>query len=339
MIHINFSDNKRSLIEKIGFPKRRDASGKTGVIGAHNNDQWLQERINSEAENNLGEIQSSEFIEMIEKREKNSHNFQIHLGKFSSENCAVEHCDDKYDAGNVNNVDMARDLTGKITGCNVEEAANDDTDEYVIMLSENSFLADNQRTDGRSRPARGSGTNYGRIENTDEEAEPSATCINTGNFFREDVELQQDDEGSSSSEDDRGSVLTTKPAHTSQDPIEMRDNSSSHADDDSKRNSARDDDGDTERDDIARNDDGEKTSDCDDDKSEKSHTKTLETNESTTFNDQEQRVSSLGMTDYLIPLKVMVKQLSENINNFICLLLSLFCITAALRRGLIPKLW
>ena len=310
MIH-NFSDNKRSLIEKIWFAKRRVASGKTGVIGAHNNDQWLQERINSEAENNLGEIQSSEFIEMIEKREKNSHNFQIHLGKFSSENCAVEHCDDKYDAGNVNNVDMARDLTEKITGCNVEEAANDDTDEYVIMLSENSFLADNQRTDGRSRPARGSGTNYGRIENTDEEAEPGATCINTCNFSREDVELQQDDEGSSSSEDDRGSVLTTKPAHTSQDPIEMRDNSSSHADDDSKRNSARDDDGDTERDDIARNDDGEKTSDCDDEKSEKSHTKTLETNESTTFNDQKQRTTSFS-AENLIPFKVVLKIMSTS---------------------------
>ena len=146
MIHINFSDNKRSLIEKIRFPKRRDASGKTGVIGAHNNDQWLQERINSEAENNLGEIQSSEFIEMIEKREKNSHNFQIHLGKFSSENCAVEHCDDKYDAGNVNNVDMARDLTEKITGCNVEEAALvprrrvGNGREDLVIVDENSLL-------------------------------------------------------------------------------------------------------------------------------------------------------------------------------------------------------
>ena len=298
------------MIEKICFHKRQDASGKTGVIGAHNNDQWLQERINSEAENNLGEIQSSEFIEMIEKREKNSHNFQNnHLGKFSSEHCAVEHCDDKYDAGNVNNVDMARDLTGKITGCMAEEAANDDTEEYVIMLSENSFLADNQQTDGRLS----SGTNYGRIENTDEEAseELGAVCINTGNFSREDVGLQDDDEGSSSTEDDRGSVLTTKPAHTaSQDPIEMRDNSSSHAEDDSERNSGRDDGGDTKRDDIARNDDGEKTSDCDDEKSEKSHTKTLETNESTTFNDQEQRNTSLSMADSLIPLKVRVKTFS-----------------------------
>ena len=118
-----FRDDKRSLIAKICFHKRQDASGKTGVIGAHSNDQWLQERINSEAENNLGEIQSSEFIEMIEKREKNSHNFQIHLGKFSPENCPVEHCDDKYDAaGAVNNVDMTEDLTGKITGCKSEEA-------------------------------------------------------------------------------------------------------------------------------------------------------------------------------------------------------------------------
>ena len=297
------------MIEKICFHERQDASGKTGVIGAHNNDQWLQERINSEAENNLGEIQSSEFIEMIEKREKNSHNFQNHLGKFSSENCAAEHYDDKLDAaGNVNNVDM--DSTGKITGCMAGEAANDDTDEYVIMLSENSFLADNQQTDGRLS----SGTNYGRIENTDEEAseEPGAVCSNTGNFSREDVGLQdEDDEGSSSTEDDRGSVLTTKPAHTaSQDPIEMRDNSSSHAEDDSERNSARDDDGDTKRDDIARNDDGEKTSDCDDEKSEKSHTKTLETNESTTFNDQEQRNTSLSMADSLIPLKVRVKTFS-----------------------------
>ena len=317
-----FRDDKRSLIAKICFHKRQDASGKTGVIGAHSNDQWLQERINSEAENNLGEIQSSEFIEMIEKREKNSHNFQIHLGKFSPENCPVEHCDDKYDAaGAVNNVDMTEDLTGKITGCKSEEAANDDTDEYVIMLSENSFLADNQPTDG---PARRAGTNYGRIENTDEEDEEvgaAAACINTGNFSGEDVGLQDDDEGSSSTEDDRGSVLTTKPAHSSQDPIEMRDNSSSHADDDSKRNSARDDDGDIERDDIARNDDGEKTSDCDDEKSEKSHTKTLETNESTTFNDQEQRnTSPSSMADSLIPLKVNIFQrLNQNINNFIFL--------------------
>ena len=309
------------MIGKICFHKRKDASGKTGVTGAHSNDQWLQERINSEAENNLGEIQSTEFIEMIEKREKNSHNFQIHLGKFMSENCALEHCDDKHDAGNVNNVDMATDLTEKITGSNAEEAANDDTEEYVIMLSENSFLADNQQADGRSRPARGSGTNYGRIENTDEEAETGAACINTGNFSGEDVELQHDDEGSSSSEDDRGSVLTTKPAHTSQDPIEMRDNSSSHAEDDSERNSARDDEGDIERDYIARNDDGEKTSDCDDEKSEKSHTKTLETNESTTFNDQEQRnTSPSSMADSLIPLKVNIFQrLNQNINNFISL--------------------
>ena len=316
------------MIGKICFHKRQDASGKTEVIGAQSNDQWLRERINSEAENNLGEIQSSEFIEMIEKREKNSHNFQIHLGKFSPENCSVEHCDDKYDAaGAVNNVDMTEDLTGKITGCKSEEAANDDTEEYVIMLSENSFLADNRPTDGHSSgpAARRSGTNYGRIENTDEAVEDevggAAACINTGNFSGEDVGLQEDDEGSSSTEDDRGSVLTTKPAHSSQDPIEMRDNSSSHAEDDSERNSARDDESDIERDNIARNDDGEKTSDCDDEKSEKSHTKTLETNESTTFNDQEQRnTSPSSMADSLIPLKVNIFQrLNQNINNFISL--------------------
>lgn len=323
------------MIGKICFHKRQDASGKTGVIGAHGNDQWLQERINSEAENNLGEIQSSEFIEMIEKREKNSHNFQIHLGNFSPENCSVEHCDDKYDAaGAVNNVDMTEDLTGKITGCKSEEAANDDTDEYVIMLSENSFLADNQPTDGHSsRPAaRRSGTNYGRIENTDEEVEDevgAAPCINTGNFSGEDVGLQEDDEGSSSTEDDRGSVLTTKPAHSSQDPIEMRDNSSSHAEDDSERNSARDDEGDIERDNIARNDDGEKTSDCDDEKSEKSHTKTLETNESTTFNDQEQRnTSPSSMADSLIPLKVNIFQRLNQKTSTTLSLFSLFYITA-----------
>ena len=306
-----FREDERSLFDNIRFHFHKkcgvDASGKSEVIAAHNNDQWLQERIYSEAENNLGEIQSSEFIEMIEKREKNSQYCQIQLGKSVSENCGLKHCDDKYDAGDVNNVDTATHLTEKITG----EAANDDTDEYVIMLSENSFLADNQQNDGRNTLARSSGTNYGRIENTDEEVESGASCINTDNFSGEEVELQQDDEGSSSSEDDRGSVLTTKPAHTSQDPIEMRDNSSSHADDDFKRKSGRDDDGDTERDDIARNDDGEKTSDCDDEKSEKSHTKTLETNESTTFNDQKQRTTSFS-AENLIPFKVVLKIMSTS---------------------------
>ena len=54
-----FREDERSLFDNIRFHFHKkcgvDASGKSEVIGAHNNDQWLQERIYSEAENNLGE--------------------------------------------------------------------------------------------------------------------------------------------------------------------------------------------------------------------------------------------------------------------------------------------
>ena len=49
-------------------------------------------------------------------------------------------------------------------------------------------------------------------------------------------------------------------------------------------------------------DDGEKTLDCNDDTTEKFDTKSLETNESTTFNDQEQSMT-FYKTENLIPLK------------------------------------
>ena len=103
--------------------------------------------------------------------------------------------------------------------------------------------------------------------------------------------------------------MTIKPASQSQDPIEIRDNCSSHADD--LVENTTDDVTDTIRDNLERNDDVEKTLDCgDDDMTENSNTKTLETNESTTSNDQEQRIKSHKMGN-LIPLKAMQSLLSN----------------------------
>ena len=235
---------------------------------------------------------------MIEKREKCSENFQIRLRNSVTEKCSTDN-HDECDAhvaptvtsiGNNDDTDTAKDLT-EIASIHL---TGDINDECMILLSENSHASDFPACE--SDAALISRISHDRIENTDE----SASCINTRNFSSEQVELEQEDESSSSDEDDRESVLTTKYTPTSQDPIEIRDNSSSHADD--LKGNGSDEDSDTKHDDTARNDDEEKTSDCNDDQAEKSDTKSLETNESTTFNDQEQRLA-FYKTENLMPLK------------------------------------
>ena len=279
--------------------KSKGDAASSGIIGAFDDDEWIYEKKQLENEN-LGETLSSEFISMIEKREKNFEHFPIHSGNVATDTCSSR-SENKIDVPlNADNLDIAANFT-EITRFNVEA----DDDEYIIMMSKNSFQNSNdeQPTD-IYKGSTHSTTNYGRNENTDE----GASCIFTRNFSQPELgpEMVQENEMSSEcsqAEDDRISVLTTKHASTSQDPIETCDNSSYHADEMKRSNT--EDDTDTERDDMARNDgddDGEKTLDCNDDKTEKSNTKSLQTNESTTSNDQEQR-TSFYQTENLIPLK------------------------------------
>ena len=247
-----------------------------------------------ESENNLGEI-SSEFIEMIEKREKKFTNDKIGL-----ENTTTD-CNKFADTEQNDFVENHDNFTN-VTNLNDEE--NDD--EYVVMLAKNPLELVNEPEDS-SDEALNLGANYGRIENCNdhalEEADDADSCIYTEHFLTEDAQHMHRDERSSSDEDDSKSVLTTEPASQSQDPIGIRDNCSSHADD--LVENTTDDVTDTIRDNLERNDDVEKTFGCgDDDTTENSDTKTLETNESTTSNDQEQRIKS-HKTENLIPLKVV----------------------------------
>ena len=261
-----------------------------------------------ESENNLGEILSSEFIAMIEKREKKITNAEIELENTANDNNFAD--TEKYDSRSfVENHDVSTNFTN-ITRLNDEE----NNDEYVVMLAKNSFEPANDPEDCGDE-ALNQAANYGGIDNCNdhalEEVDDADSCIYTEHFSTEDAQHMHKDEESSSDEDDSKSVLTAEPASQSQDPIEIRDNCSSHADD--LVENTTDDVTDTVRDNLGRNDDVEKTLDCgDDDTTEKSDTKTLETNESTTSNDQEQRINS-HKTENLIPLKAMQ---SLPANNF-----------------------
>ena len=265
------------------------------VIGAFDEDEWTYERSQSDSENDLGEILSTEFIEMIERREKNSENFQTESEK--SATCNQEKMCENFEGTapcpqELDDRDLATSIYSQMTRFDVEEDDYDECNEYVVMESEESFAPDNERPDNIAK----SGTNYASAGETTQETAAGLKC--------RDENMEEDEEMFSDEDDnDNDSVMTAKHEPVNRDPIEVRDNSSSHADD--LESNFVDDEGDTERDDVTRNDDDhqEKTLDCNHDKPEPSDTKTLETNESTTPDDQEQSPASYK-TDNLIPFKV-----------------------------------
>ena len=220
---------------------------------------------------------------MIEKREKNLLNVQNPADNVTTDISSGSHKNDG--PLNGDNAEIATNFT-EITRFNGKSE-----NEYIIMMSKESFERNNGPADIYIDADTHSTTNYGRNENTDE----AASCIETSNFSLDDVQaeiqvgtfevtfsrpvigqlrpmksfdwlildlkhsqiqLQQENERSSQDGDDRESVLTTKHASTSQDPIEIRDNPSSHADECEERNNT-DDDTDTVRDNMARNDDAD----------------------------------------------------------------------------------
>ena len=272
-------------------------SSEAQVIGAFDEDEWIYERSQSDSENYLGEILSTEFIEMIERREKNCENFKTESEK--SATCNQEKMCENFEGTvpcpqQLDERDLATSIYSQMTRFNVEDEDDDydECNEYVVMVSEESFAPDNEPMDNIAK----SGTNYARAGEKLQETAVEMKCGEEN--IEEDEEMFSDED-----DNDNDSVMTAKHEAVNRDPIEVRDNSSSHADD--LESNFVDDEGDTERDDVTRNDDDhqEKTLDCNHDKPEPSDTKTLETNESTTCDDQEQSPASYK-TDNLIPFKV-----------------------------------
>ena len=264
---------------------RESASDEEGkVIGAFDEDEWLYERNQSNSENNLGEILSTEFIEMIERREKNCVRLQTESGNSATNNNTLEICENFAGAEEENDA-----VTSSVNSQLTSRYNNDDYDvveEYVGMLLEESFAPVNEQLDTSAKSV----TN-------DDGVVGGENMQETANEMFRDEEDEEDDT-------DNDSVMTAKHEAVNQDPIEERDISSSDADD--LESNSVDDGGDTKRDDVTSldDDDREKTLDCNHDKPKHSDTKTFETNESTTWDDHEQRTASYQAKDNLIPFKV-----------------------------------
>ena len=181
MRNLIFRDDERNVFDKIrdylhGKGNER-TGGKTEIIGAFDDDEWTYEKKRLENEN-LVETISNEFMSMIEKREKNLLNVQNPADNVTTDISSGSHKNDG--PLNGDNAEIATNFT-EITRFNGKSE-----NEYIIMMSKESFERNNGPADIYIDADTHSTTNYGRNENTDE----AASCIETSNFSLDDVQAE-----------------------------------------------------------------------------------------------------------------------------------------------------